>query len=116
MLDIEGKNFSLLRLYSNLVFKKIHMYLRHHTCLNLQCIYVHSEKLGKILSKFQCCFHEILHLNPVTQVWLPVCPHISQAPKKRNSPLETIFDLSSVRHRRCTTTHCVHSTRINISY
>lgn len=106
---ISKKSFSAIRQNSNQSLN-IHIYLRYYTCLNQQCIYVHSEKLNKILSKFRCCFHEILHLNPVTQAWLPVCLHISQAPEKQklifrdNTWLWSLLDFSTVGHGACTTT------------
>lgn len=75
------------------------MHLQYSTCLNLRCIYVHSEKLDKILSKFQCCFHEILHLNPVTLVSLPVCLHMPQAPTKRHFCLETLDCVQNSFHQ-----------------
>lgn len=39
-----------------------------NTCSSLQYIYAHFEMLNKIWSQFLCCFHEILHLNPVALV------------------------------------------------
>lgn len=51
------------------------------TLLSLQHIYGHSQRPGRTVSKFQCCFPETPHPNPAAPALLLVYPHNTPDPK-----------------------------------